>query len=734
MWGSRTTEHKVANLAAAALLALAVVSAAGAATRYRVTDLGVIPGNPGLPAVTATAITAAGAIAGYAQDVAGTSFSAFRYGAGGIQPGLIPAGYDGDYALGMNNDGHVVGVARQSTGAFQAYEDDGLNAGLLSPAGDVYGEARAVNGEGTIAGVTYTSGGIFHAVTWNYGVATSLHSAFGAATYSEVSGVNAGGIVAGDADDPNGAFHALRYDGVTVTSLASPAGYDATFARGLNDVGDVIGEATAADASRALLWPAGTTAATDLGTLSGYSWFSPAGINNSRTVVGCAGDAPYQTLHAFLYDGTLHDLNDLMDPSTGAGWTLNSALAVNDSGTIVGWGTLAGARHAFSLAPVGAPRTPVYALTPLWPLPGADPTLVVGEATGVNSAGQACGYVRDAAGTVFRAFRYDGTALTTVPVPGGFTDDYALAINEAGHVAGVLRASDGAFQAFEWNGAASSVLPNPSGDAVSEARGIGDNDRVAGVSYDSAGNVHAVAWAGGAATSLHSAFGATTQSEANGVSRLGPIAGDADDSNERFGALRYDGSGASPLTGITGYDDGTFARAANARGDAVGESTSYTGSRAVFWPAGSPIPQSIVAPAGWAYVSPSSVNNLGGVVGTLGDNAYSTLHAFLYDGVSLHDLNDLLDPASGNGWTLSSALGINDSGVIVGWGLVGGARRGFLLTPVRPANALAIAGGLIPASLADIAALNAVTGPPSNGRVDLLDAVRISRRAAGLDP
>ena len=49
----------------------------------------------------------------------------------------------------------------------------------------------------------------------------------------------------------------------------------------------------------------------------------------------------------------------------------------------------------------------------------------------------------------------------------------------------------------------------------------------------------------------------------------------------------------------------------------------------------------------------------------------------------MHDLNNLLD-ASGATWELMSAVGINDSGQIVGWGVQVGSdqERAFLLDPI----------------------------------------------------
>jgi probable HAF family extracellular repeat protein len=62
-------------------------------------------------------------------------------------------------------------------------------------------------------------------------------------------------------------------------------------------------------------------------------------------------------------------------------------------------------------------------------------------------------------------------------------------------------------------------------------------------------------------------------------------------------------------------------------------------------------------------------------------------HAFLYNGQTMLDLNNLIP--SNSGWTLIKATGINDAGQIVGIGGYNGAAAGFLLTPscsqpVRP--------------------------------------------------
>jgi probable HAF family extracellular repeat protein len=86
----------------------------------------------------------------------------------------------------------------------------------------------------------------------------------------------------------------------------------------------------------------------DLGTLSGG--FSAAlDINNRGQIVGDSNN------RAFLYqDGSMYDLNSLIDPSSG--WVLESASAINDSGQIVGYGINSlGQEHAFLLSQIPEP-------------------------------------------------------------------------------------------------------------------------------------------------------------------------------------------------------------------------------------------------------------------------------------------------------------------------------------------------------------------------------------------
>lgn len=84
-----------------------------------------------------------------------------------------------------------------------------------------------------------------------------------------------------------------------------------------------------------------------------------------------------------------------------------------------------------------------------------------------------------------------------------------------------------------------------------------------------------------------------------------------------------------------------------------------------------------------------AVNRLGVKVGTAQTNNPSggglVNRAVRWDVANaITDLNALL-PA-GSGWVLTSAVGINDSGFIIGYGTRSGATKPFLLSPQRNLN------------------------------------------------
>src|SRR5438034_3129753 len=92
---------------------------------------------------------------------------------------------------------------------------------------------------------------------------------------------------------------------------------------------------------------------TDLGTLGSGHYSYANAINNKNVIVGSSfTDELDSIFHAFMTDGTsLTDLNSKVT-SKAADWVLSEASGINDSGVIVGVGSLSGARHGYMLKPL----------------------------------------------------------------------------------------------------------------------------------------------------------------------------------------------------------------------------------------------------------------------------------------------------------------------------------------------------------------------------------------------
>lgn len=81
---------------------------------------------------------------------------------------------------------------------------------------------------------------------------------------------------------------------------------------------------------------------------------------------------------------------------------------------------------------------------------------------------------------------------------------------------------------------------------------------------------------------------------------------------------------------------------------------------------------------GGTYSHALGINDSGQVVG-FSETDDAARHAFLYSGGVMNDLNNLLP--LGSGWLLTYAIDINNSGQIVGTGYIGGQTHAFLMTP-----------------------------------------------------
>jgi uncharacterized membrane protein len=139
--------------------------------------------------------------------------------------------------------------------------------------------------------------------------------------------------------------------------------------------------------------------------------------------------------------------------------------------------------------------------------------------------------------------------------------------------------------------------------------------------------------------------------------------------------------------GVFPGDWSSLAYGINDLGQVVGESHPPFGSRAVVWSNDAAHTAVELAPlAGDNYTRAFEINNLGQVLGTSAYDPPGTWNVgpdryVLWDHGTPYDVQTLLDPASGAGWTITFAAGINNLGQIVGIGFHDGVAQVFVMTP-----------------------------------------------------
>jgi len=227
----------------------------------------------------------------------------------------------------------------------------------------------------------------------------------------------------------------------TVTDLGTLPGGEESAAYALNDRGQVVGWSdsgvdSAASFSKdmvhnhAVLWDSGKVR--DLGLLKGFPFSAGHGINRSGQIVAgwdvnyhpYIGGGPAGLLQNFVWrNGRKAFLDNVTPPY------LDYAKAINDSGQVAGTTNDSGM------------------------VPGAPPS----------------GY---------RAVLWAGPKVTTLPLPAGFTESYALALNDTGLVVGTATGKN-RHHAILWRkGAALDLDAALPADSFSEATGVNNMGQV----------------------------------------------------------------------------------------------------------------------------------------------------------------------------------------------------------------------------------------------------------------
>jgi uncharacterized membrane protein len=304
----------------------------------------------------------------------------------------------------------------------------------------------------------------------------------------------------------------------------------------------------------------------------------------------------------------------------------------HDSNVVVGTRIVGGQQVAFQLYPT---------VLNLGVLPGGNFSLANG-----TRDGRYVGYASTGLfGLRTHAFVYDGRTgvMQDLGTTGG-SDLFSAATDlNATDIVGYADSADGTtIVPVVWVGGTAILVLPTLGGGLGYVDAVNDLGDAAGNSRTTAGATHCTLWrATGEVFDCHSIG---TVSFALGINNAGQVVGVTTTPEGARGFVWLPLTGAILLPPVPG-DTVSFAYALNADGDIVGRSylpapcaCTPTHEAAVVWQNGQPV--------------------------------------------------DLLPQVNnGQGWVLSAAVGINDTGIIVGYGTFEGLRHSFLLTPVQDAHA-----------------------------------------------
>jgi len=367
-------------------------SIAFAQTSYRVTDLGVLPSKEeSVPA----AINGQGLVAG--TSIAETSGeAAFRYNPNNPAPmediglstrGLVSRGF------GINNIGAVVGdsaLIAASTSDSPSWHAALFSNGSVIDLGTLkkqtFSRANSINGFNQVVGFSGPAldSPKSRAFFWSKSTGMVDLGTLGGA-YAQAFAINDSGFITGNSQI---AFGGARSEVVHAFLSPSPVGASAIGMRDLGTLGGTFSYGMAINAKNHVVgcstvnkvdsrvhafWFEGNRMK-DLGTLAPNST-NPLedqsvalGVNSSDRVVGYTylpaisanidraiqpGTSPVRQVAFVWYQGAMTDLNKLIGTAADT-YHLNSAVAINDNGQIIGTATYkdTGTRRAVLLTPI----------------------------------------------------------------------------------------------------------------------------------------------------------------------------------------------------------------------------------------------------------------------------------------------------------------------------------------------------------------------------------------------
>ena len=307
--------------------------------------------------------------------------------------------------------------------------------------------------------------------------------------------------------------------------------------------------------------------------------------------------------------------------------------------------------------------------------------------TDINNSGQMSGYVA-AGGTTNHAVFYSGGTLIDL---GTFGGDFSFgnAINDAGTVTGTAFSDAGGLHGFIYSNGSVVNLANGT-----NAFGINAHGDVVGQISTGDGTFSGFLYHDGDVTALDR-LGTGTTGLAYDINDRGKIVGESNidpELHSPFHPVLYRGNSIVDLGTLADYEFNT-AQAINNAGQIAGASEAADGSIHAFLYQHGLLTD--LGGFGGLFLDVGGINERGTFAGT----SWTSGNTIGYIGLNgaLVDLNTLVDPALG--WEITQAMGINDSGQIVGIGCrddaCGAVRLDLASAVPEPAGALLLLPGLV---------------------------------------
>jgi uncharacterized membrane protein len=248
---------------------------------------------------------------------------------GGTPHSIAPSS---TWGYGVNDFGVVVGELDADHQPLPLIVD-AAGARTFSPLGGAYGIAYGINNAGSVVGSAQNPSGHYLPFTWSAGVGQSLPLPAGSESGIATS-ITEGGLITG-AVDLGGDRRPVVWAHGALQELPLPAGQWRGGAERSNDNGLVIGTLSGAQPFQVspIEWEHGVPNMLPFEGVGAY----PTGLNADGLIVGTVDLLPYGSKGVLWLGG---DSFDLTSRITGdSGWTVGSALAIDDFGRIVALGT-----------------------------------------------------------------------------------------------------------------------------------------------------------------------------------------------------------------------------------------------------------------------------------------------------------------------------------------------------------------------------------------------------------